>query len=207
MSSRFDTTELVKQGEKLRTDVYNFAQELSAASRTAIDETNPHLTDTEVGEEWPLTFGFTIEQRLEALAIPPTRSLAHLAISREHPVNVTSIPQVFMSGKFRNRELKDAYGAEAFRERFACDVLGWIKKMEEAGWPLLARMCINDLDRVKIDLFEDNESAQRYFATLVSGDNLTEEDTSEGAEPYCQLSDRVLVDDKDFAASVLSSMK
>jgi hypothetical protein len=200
----FDTSKLVERGQSLETEINTFADGLSAASRNAIQGTNPKLAGTELGEEWPLTVDFIIEQRLAGMVSPRPRSIGSVAVKAEAPV---SFPETFLEDKIRNDALEEAYGSEAPRQAFARDVVGWVNKMEQTGWSLLVRMNVGDGGRVELGLYEDNDATRAYFDTLTDGSRLTAGDIAEGAEPYARLGERVIVDNPTFGAEVLSTLK
>jgi hypothetical protein len=200
----FDTTQLVERGQSLQVDVHTFAEQLSNASRLAINATNPALAGTELGDEWPLTFDLTIEDRLTGMVAAKPRAVGKVAVAGEES---TSIPEMFIEDKIRNDALAEAYGSEEPRHAFTLDLLGWLGKMEQAGWSVLARVNVSDLGRIELGLYEDNDSTRSYFDRLVDRGRLTEADIAEGAEPYTYLGERVVVDDPRFAAEVLAKQK
>jgi hypothetical protein len=205
MTSFGDISGLVERGESLRADVHNFAERLSAASRVAIEATNPLLAGTEVGEEWPLTFDLTIEQRLAEMVIPSPRYVGEAAAVKEKPTSART--EMFMEDKIRNDALEEAYGTEAPRQAFALDVMGWASRMEQADWPILVRMSVLDRGRVEVGVYEDNADTRAYLSALTDASRLTEGDIAEGAQPYAYLGERVVVDDPSFASEVLAPQK
>jgi hypothetical protein len=200
----FDTSKLVERGQSLGADIHTFADGLSAASRSAIEATNPGLEGTELGDEWPLSVDFIIEKRLAEMVSPTPRSIGSVAVRAETPA---SFPVMFLEDKIRNDALEQAYGSEAPRHAFARDILGWVSKMEQESWSLLVRMSVADEGRVELGVYEDNDATRAYFDTLTNGSCLTPEDIAGGAKPYAWLGERVIVDDPTFASEVLSTLK
>lgn len=199
----FDPSPLTEQGEKLRSNIHKFAGDLSDASRDSVKKTNSALEGTELGEEWPLTSSPIIEQRVAEMAMP--RSIGYIAIGREQPQ--PTVPEIFMGDKIRNSVLAEAYGDDQPREAFARDVLNWINKMHETGWSLLAQLFVDDMSRVELRIYTDNEAGRNYFDTLTSTANLTPEDVDEGAEPYAWLGERIIVDDPTFTSKVAAEVQ
>lgn len=157
----FDTSRMVRRGEELSNDIEDYARRMSEASRAAINDTNPGLEDTELGIEWPLTDNDIVVQRLISMVVPTTRSIGIIAVDVEKPE--MDIPEVFMGDKVRNDVLVEAYSDDNHRRAFALDVLGWVKRMEMAGWRLLVRISVFDLSRVELDIYEDTDKSRAYF--------------------------------------------
>jgi len=195
--NNFDTSGFVERGHSLFADMHTFAEQLSTSSRDAIQSVNPELTDTALGEAWPLTFNLGVEQRLISMIGPAPRLVGGVALTESA---VTKRPTAFTLSKFDNDILGEAYGDERPRHAFAADIVGWAQRMEECGWPLLAVMGILDRRRVELSIYEDNTETNAYLGTLISGQPPAAGD----ANPYVRLSDRVAVDSPGFAVEVLS---
>ncbi|MEX2014936.1 MAG: hypothetical protein WD885_03285 [Candidatus Saccharimonadales bacterium] len=199
---------VVEKAEALGAEISTIADDLGSASRDSLKAAYTGAEGADLQIFWPIKTKADISQLLKAQAEQRFRGYGLQALTgvggEEIKIGDTRVVNPFMSNKYYNHALEEAYGSENPREDFINDLAKWAEEMEQRGWPTLVRVDLNERHRLEVSLYEDQQPARDYLQARADGAGITEDEAADGHRPDVWASERVLIGGDEALAAAFS---